>query len=724
VFLLAITFAAGFLLWLRSRSGIAWRDAILVDTPSRATSSWLLDGIWFVAGFLVLGAALCLLEWQQPYYFTQDDALVAELPGILVGCRGIWQGIWPSYNPYPLMGAPLANLGLYSLTYPPTYLAYAIARDLLGNEYATLEIFAVLHLIAGYAVTFGLMRQLRTSSAVAAMVALCVVLSGSSLIMGRSWHAFVPLVVWLPVLAWGLVRLCQGPVGWLWTVAMGTSIGLTFHVGFPQMSLWVLGFFVAAVATLVLLGDVPRRRAYQALPAVLFGLGIALPIALPQLRAAETMGRREMMGEGLPFPDAYLCMLLPYPLAQAPHPNAWGTFDREYMGQMYFFGGLLGVLFFANVLALISSGFRGLWWRGQMWRLAGLVTLLLMAGQSGGLWGLLGKMPVLGRVSNHPFRLLPFFVLFASIPGGLVLERTLRCSTRRRAWEVLLGASVGGILLYHAWLARPAFYTFPFRPYPALPESMNAILGLPADPTGRLMAWSPRWSTHPATGFSLPHALAGPYGVPAFHGYDPVVQCTLPHAYAAQQLLDSPLAAARAYGIRWHLTVRGVGPVRSENPEMYEVEEEPPYEKAFHELQPLKLPCAYESGALLLTELDNVDPLAFVEGRAYPQLPLRMHAAGIDVDIGSAGGKSVIVNFLWRPEMKASVNGVGVPCERDDWLRIRVRIPPGGQKLEVRYAPDWTRGLLIGFTAILFGVVVQLQLVRNTQTTELASRGP
>src|SRR2546429_261019 len=188
------------------------------------------------------------------------------------------------------MGAPLANLGAYSLTYPPTYVAYAIARHGLANEYATFEVFAVLHLVAGYAITFGLMRQLRASPAVASMVALSVVLSGSSLIMGRGWHAFVPLVVWLPVLAWGLARLCQGPVGWWWTLAMGSAIGATFHAGFPQMSIWVTGFFVLGTIMLAGQREVPVRRACLALPALLIGVGLALPIALPQLQAAGSMG--------------------------------------------------------------------------------------------------------------------------------------------------------------------------------------------------------------------------------------------------------------------------------------------------------------------------------------------------------------------------------------------------------------------------------------------------
>src|SRR5262249_8551287 len=156
---------------------------------------------------------------------------------------------------------------------------------------------------------------------------------------------------------------------------------------------------------LVLLGQVPWRRALLALPALLLGVGIALPIALPQVRAAEGLGPGEAKGSGLPFPDAWLCMLVPHPLGRAAHPDDWGTFDREYMGQLYFFGGLLGVLFFANALALLSGRWRWRQWRGQFWSLAALVTLLLLAGEAGCLWGLVGKLPVAGRVNNHPVRL-------------------------------------------------------------------------------------------------------------------------------------------------------------------------------------------------------------------------------------------------------------------------------------------------------------------------------
>src|ERR1019366_3556681 len=116
--------------------------------PTACIPSW--DRGWNVAGWLGLIGGFIGLEVMQPYYFTQDDALVGELPGILLGCRSLWQGTFPDWNPYVFLGAPLATIGFWAITYPPQLLSYAIARHLLGNEFATMEVFAALHLVVGF----------------------------------------------------------------------------------------------------------------------------------------------------------------------------------------------------------------------------------------------------------------------------------------------------------------------------------------------------------------------------------------------------------------------------------------------------------------------------------------------------------------------------------------------------------------------------------------------
>ena len=161
---------------------------------------------WDVLGLLALAAALVSLEARQPYYFTQDDALVVEAPSRLVGCRSLWQGQFPEYNPYNMFGEPMASTGCGSFTYPPTYMAYAAARHLLGNEYLVGDVFVVLHLVAGFAAMRWFCGELGLRRATANLAGLSFVLSGSFLIMGRSWTNFVPMVVWLPVLGWGVLR--------------------------------------------------------------------------------------------------------------------------------------------------------------------------------------------------------------------------------------------------------------------------------------------------------------------------------------------------------------------------------------------------------------------------------------------------------------------------------------------------------------------------------------
>ena len=143
--------------------------------------------IWFWAGLAFVAAAIVLLELLFPYFFCQDDALSLELPAVLMTCRGIWQGLTPEYNPYIFLGSPTPDM---SGVYPPMYLAYGFARHLLGDEHATFDIFAAIHLLAGYCLTFVVARRMGVGAVLAALCGLTFVLSGPVLVMARCWHSF------------------------------------------------------------------------------------------------------------------------------------------------------------------------------------------------------------------------------------------------------------------------------------------------------------------------------------------------------------------------------------------------------------------------------------------------------------------------------------------------------------------------------------------------------
>src|SRR5205807_9269199 len=179
------------------------------------------DRFWNLAGWLFLIGGFGGLECMQPYYFTQDDALVGELPGILLGCRSLWEGTFPDWNPYVFMGAPLATIGFWAITYPPQLLSYAIARHLLANEFATMEVFAALHLVVGFVAMRHLSRRIGMGAMTANIAALSFVFAGCILIMGRSWHAFIANAVWLPLLGIAIQQFREAPVGWKWIIGVG-----------------------------------------------------------------------------------------------------------------------------------------------------------------------------------------------------------------------------------------------------------------------------------------------------------------------------------------------------------------------------------------------------------------------------------------------------------------------------------------------------------------------
>src|SRR5262249_22814467 len=179
------------------------------------------DRAWNLAGWLFLICGFVGLECLEPYYFTQDDALVGELPGVLLGCRSLCEGAFPDWNPYVFMGAPLATIGFWAITYPPQLLSYVIARYVLGNECVTLEVFAALHLLAGFVAMRHLCRRIGMGAFPGNLAALSFVYAGCILIMGRSWQPFIANAVWLPLVGIAIQRFREGPVGWKWIAGVG-----------------------------------------------------------------------------------------------------------------------------------------------------------------------------------------------------------------------------------------------------------------------------------------------------------------------------------------------------------------------------------------------------------------------------------------------------------------------------------------------------------------------
>ena len=683
---------------------------------------------WLVGGLVFLAAGVCLLEARQPFYFTQDDNFAASLQPVATACRSLDHGVLATWNPCQLLGEPTADQCYYGILYPPTILSWEVSKRLLGNGNLWIDVFCILHLVLGYLACWWAARAVGLRPMLATTAALCTVLSGCNLIMGRSYFHMTPVLVWMPLLVVSLVHIQRRGPSWKWLGATGMVIGFSSYSGNGQMWVYCLMFFVLAAGFLALGGQLSGRRFAWLVPALLLGGGIASPLAIPQMVLADSTTRIGGTGGGIDW-AGILCMLLPYPLAHGTHPDRWGSFHLALMGDFYYAGTLFAAVGLTAILAAPAFLTAYRWNRETTRRVIGqnpwlwnaAIALLLALGFQGFLWTGLCTLPVLNMFTG-PFKFVLFLNPFLALGGGLILERLMPASptstpphlhTSTRWIKPSAGGTVVAcclaLLAYHLTLALPAFYTYAGRPYPPLPQPAARILrGSDSCFPSRIMGFGPTRS--PAPDFPLTMVLNFPtaYGLLSPYGYNPLVPLTAPNLLEFQQFQADPLRAARAYGIRWVLVHRlAANPVLGPNAGMHARER-------FDLRSRRRLDCLLPGCVLRLNtpemaiwELEGTSPLAFSTENPDVPLPIRFDQQGARVDLGDSRHEGdVVVNILWRPQMVVTTDGRRCKARADDYGRLVAAVPAGAHEIRVRYCPPWGTGFLAGLTlAAVAGVI-------------------
>lgn len=211
----------------------------------------------------------------------------------------MFSGQLPMWNPWQFMGAPALTLGVYALTYPPTYAAWLISTYLLHNQNLTIDVFAIGHILAGYLLCNRALRGIGLHSPLSALGSASYVLSGFALVFGRSWYYMLPVLVWVPVLMIMFEKLRAGKPGWTWVLGTGVSIGVFFHAGNVQMWMYALMFFLLAAALSVRAKALPWRSALWIFPALCLGFAIAAPVLVLQKAGTANIDRAGGLGASI-----------------------------------------------------------------------------------------------------------------------------------------------------------------------------------------------------------------------------------------------------------------------------------------------------------------------------------------------------------------------------------------------------------------------------------------
>ena len=680
----------------RSASASDWLGRALTGEQNPDPGGF---GNWRLCGLVMVAGALLLLEFRQPFYFTQDDNYSQFLPVIVDACRAVFSGHWPLWNPHQLMGSPTGTVGTYALTYPFTYLAFGVAR-LMGNEYLTIEVFAVMHMAAGYLVTFAMLRGCRLRAVLCATGAFTFVLSGYFLVAGRSWYYMLPVMVWAPCLVIAVNRLLRAEPGWRWAAGTGLAIGLFFHAGNAQMWVYALLFFGLSVGILLLAGEIPAPRVLWCVPALLIGVGIAAPLLVLQVEQTAQVHRGGGLGYGVTAAAPQMLLPLGHMIPDPEDPAGQYRSDRA---EIYYAGTIFTAVTWAGIAALFGllMGCRArkaqtrLVVGRNVWLICAAVALLLGLGSAGLLWDMMAKLPMFDKF-NVPKKFLAYINLFSIIGGGMILERVMR--SRRRA-EMWISGVVCVLMLVHLHAARESFCNFGALPYPAASAEIAAKV---TDANrGRLQVIAPLRSRMPGYTRTMALNLATVAGAYAFSGYDPLVENSPENDAAFAKMRDDPIGAAQAYGVRWVLVSPLIYTEAAWSPDG-SLQQINPREVRSVSMFRKDADSVLESRAGALYHLRNADPMAFRAAIPQQALPVRFDSTGVRVDVSTVpAGETLVVNVLWRPWLKAQ----NAALHADRWGRVELTLPRPMKTLDIEYLPPWKRAVAGSLIVLVFGIL-------------------
>lgn len=652
-----------------------------------------------VAGLAIVVAMLTALEIRQPYYFAQDDSYMQYLP-VMVDAMQHFFTEWrlPLWNAYLSVGMSLTSGG-YSLFYPPLYLSYLLAH-MGGDDYMMLDIFAYLHWIGGYLFMVAALMRLGVRMPLATALSIAFVMAGYHLVTGRSWHAVIVCVLWLPALLLCLVHFLQTPKpSRKWMFITGFVIGM-FALG-DHMQYWAYGVIIFGLGILCFCFmhiDHWRLRMSRAISALLFGLALACPVVVLQTLEMPPLGSS-------PYGDSMRMMLngmlIPWPFKQLSAVS-----ESLQLAPVYFFGGI-SLLVSMVMLCLMMVKLA----RGEsnkklttLWVFLGLAVFCLLwsFGFDGGIWWALSTVWPFTKF-NSPHKLYPVLTLTLSVTAGLFLEAWLRHYKNKWLMPALC-LSIVALSLFNAWNCTMSRFNFADKPYPTLPSYLYSLRS-PLKDKGVLRTLAVAASHNPdvPTTLRLMNNHANVYRIFSVNRYGQRVTTTPADTNLMLMSEHEPYELLHRYGVGYlwiadyqpsdywftHNLVFNAGGYLHNNPDVTATRK------------------AYNGASLYYVHDANTDPLLFYFN--HPERGLNFTVLGDGLYIGNVSPGVLVANFFYHPWMKAYAGETELQLYADKYSRMILVVPNNAKgAVMLQFSPPWQSVLLIAIGFLLLSAVPAL----------------
>lgn len=713
----------------------------------------------FIIGLIVIILGLFGLETLHNFhYFIQDDNLSQFAPVIIDACKNLFQnGLFPEINPYQFTGLPTSAISVYALTYPFTYLSYAIAQYLLNDPMCTIDIFCIIHLLIAYMTMYLAGKYLKIKPVWGILGAICYVFSGYSLIGSRSWYYMVPIIAFAPFIIIGLEYLKRnGEFKVKYTLLGMIIVALIAYAGNIQMLLYACVFYFIGLIILFLSKNISFIQLIKALYPIMLGFVLATPQFYVTLDFCSSVNRIPWNFNRTTMYDFPTFLIPNYIFKMLGMSNLY--FDK-YFGEIFYSGTLfLSVsLFvtFVNIYFISLKKKKIMFIRSitkNMFLILGLIALILSFGKECLLWSILHSLPVFNKFIQ-PIKMMVFVNLFLIFAGSVYLSR-FRFSLRMTKNLVLF---VTLLLVFHLYNADSALFRFGFNKLPDASVLFNQIFDIK---NHRIYSFAPSRSSKDYYPLSLSLNFPTYYGIQAIDAYDDrlevllkenmdlysnlhnphssfVLQSNLYECYELEYYLSLlkqtfeyktfdkkycsyidllPITSNYAYlqlkellelkisnlienkyDLLYQYGVKYIAFMSFETfDSWYKVQGKEAYiiRKAKQDLDKnFKVVLNYKD--ITYYELPTSLPLAYITS-SKQALPIKFDTQGAKVDVrGLKQKQSITINMIYHKYYKAFADSKEVAIMKDNYNRIIVDVSANTSFVTIKYKSPWNRGFLI-----------------------------
>lgn len=634
----------------------------------------------------------------KPFAFTFGDNLVQFLPAARFAAETLFAGHLPLWNPYQLLGSPLAALGYYGAFHPPLYLAYALTKLLFLPTYYLFEVFAGMHALAAAGGFFHWLRRKGVGGWTCVLFALTYALSGLNVNYGAEWFYLWPTIAFLPWLALLLDRTLGDPSR-KHCLTLAFAIASYFYSGNFQFCFLAV-FYLALYALGT--GRMPLRRLLftGAVTAVLASpfLYLMVKTAAASFFRSDRILYEKFLGASVE-PWTWLTTVSGLLPATPADLSITTRFTTTYLAA-------LNLLVLPALLMGAALKKRGLLF-------VGLFALLMSFGEKGLLYPLFFHVPVFNRFTHafkHLFYANFFLVGFAAMSLDFWASKATRTAARAALTALGVVAALG--VLYNGrqmvratlWAHASDRLTDPFIDVRSPIERFAVLQTIPKIQTSEAHACTQYLAYNCAT--FVRRLTIG--------GYETAISSYALHAAAENwyaNVYERPTREVgelfKVWGVNGAIVPRDAG-IESIALRLG--------------LDPKRVTRTATTDEVSLLHFEEVPPVHRIgDGEVTSMI---YHGDGFDLGIRATHATKLTSGFLYWPYFRASIaeTGEAIAVGEDAAHRLRLELPAGNYRLRVRYRDARSALALAASLFAFLGIFFMLASDRANRTRTSSSR--